>query len=89
MGAAVHPLQGTCRTVNLRSIQDTTRNGDWAQLSIPLVSLSWQSSWWSSDTDSLFSGCSSSIGAWDVDQIEFKNKWGGRQALCLSNVKAY
>ena len=82
-------LQGSCRGLDLRSVQIEKRNGDWVQLSIPLVNISWLTSWWSSDNDSSFTGCSSSIGAWDVNELWFTNKWGGQQALCLANVKAY
>jgi hypothetical protein len=56
---------------------------------VPLIKLNWWSNWWTSGDLPDFSGCSSSIGAWDVNSIEFKNKSGNRQALCLANVKAY
>jgi hypothetical protein len=80
--------QGACRTVNLRSV-DASRNGDWAQLTVPLINMNWWSSWFKSGDLPDFSGCSNSIGAWDVDTIQFQNKWGDKQALCLANVKAY
>jgi hypothetical protein len=53
---------------------------------VPLINTNWfsASTWKARD----FSGCSGSITAWDVDQLDFKNKWGGQQSLCLANVKA-
>lgn len=82
------PAQGTCRTIDLRGITGATRNGDWAEVTVPLINLAWWQSMWSWN-DNPFSGCGGAIGAWDVDTIWFKNKWGGQQSLCLANVNAY
>jgi hypothetical protein len=81
--------QGTCRAINIRGVAGTTRDGDWAKVSMPLIQFSW---WQRSNPvgdELIFVGCHrDGIGAWDIDQIVFKNNWGGQQALCLANVQA-
>lgn len=67
--------------------QGQSKDGGWRSVSLPLINLAWSTSSWRSNLAD-FNGCSSSIGAWDVDQLEFKNKWGGEQPLCLANIQA-
>lgn len=64
------------------------RSGDWAHLTIPLINANWFAQW-TNDASAVFNGCGGAISAWDVDTLELTNKWGGNQALCISDVKAY
>jgi hypothetical protein len=64
-------LQGTCRVVDLKGVEGASRNGDWAEITIPLSGFTWWKSGWSF-SDWSFTGCSGTIGGWDVNQIEFK-----------------
>jgi hypothetical protein len=79
-------LQGDCRTLDLQQIQPNW-NSEWVTYTIQLGSFSWDQGWQSSPVD--FKGCSSSIGLWDVNQVQIKNKWGGSQNLCIDTLKFY
>jgi hypothetical protein len=61
-------LQGSCRTIDLRSIADKEWKGDWVQLKLPLNKFDW----YSADEDQAFYSCGSSFGALDINTIEFK-----------------
>lgn len=83
---ATHVQQGSCRNIDLRGVAGgAQRSGDWAQMRIGLSSAAWFAS--SEQHESAeFHGCSNEIGAWDVDTIELKNKWGGDQQLCVADA---
>jgi hypothetical protein len=61
-------LQGSCRTIDLRSISNKDWKGDWVQLSVALNKFDW----YNADENGSFNSCSRSFGAWDVNLIEFK-----------------
>jgi hypothetical protein len=85
---AMRVVQGSCRTIYLQGLPGAVDRGTgWQHLAIPLININWEnSSWQQQVTD--FSGCSSSIGAWDVDRLEFKANSGNSQSLCIANIQA-
>jgi hypothetical protein len=61
-------LQGSCRTIDLRSVSNKEWKGDWVQLSFALNKFDWFNA---KESDPFYS-CTRGFGAWDINLIEFK-----------------
>lgn len=61
-------LQGSCRSIELRSITDREWKGGWVRLQVPLNTFDW----FNADEGAPFYSCHTAFGAWDVNLIEFK-----------------
>ncbi|KIZ07215.1 hypothetical protein MNEG_0728 [Monoraphidium neglectum] len=78
--------KGSCRSISLTSLKASKWEGTSATFEIPLGAFAWSQNW---DSNASFGGCSSSISAWDVNQVEFKSNQSSEQKLCISDVRFY
>lgn len=64
-------LQGNCRSINLKGMQGQRSSG-YMKITIPLANMYWYNGGWWQSSASDFNGCGGDIGAWDINQVEFK-----------------